>query len=815
MRPSLTARNSRASALTQRSSDHSFVSAEESADDSSKKEQLLRSDDEGKEQSDEGDRSEKPNEMDPLDNASTSAFPTRKQSLPHTTAVELPAVEAQVEVQTSLLEAPQRSASTPQQGSRNDSPSEANFSRPRPDSSQFLRLPSLSKSITTPTSVKSTHHQRTASRIPIADGKKATLVDVTSQNAPRQPVTATIENSPSFGARRLVSPNALAILDQGTKRRLQRANTDCSTASTTSSSTRVLNLDDPPANSLEHTSGPSSSDDDEVTTPTQAHSPFSGLVKKPSREFGLVHESEFESGQLDVPRLRRAPPTKSRFAGPLQTIHSQSVLPTYPDHSQKADRDTTSPPMRASGVAKGLSDLRNAHSIFSKKQNRQANTVLDNAQAPLKGLPGVAEAEEGGSHGRGKSEHDIDKHLDRTLSILEGQGTPPDAAIDNDKLQEMFGFLKKGVGKASKSNSLVANAAAADMFLGQAALMQPDVQHATSRDREVSQPTGEEDGLGDRVDAAAQSKAASKWSNSTPSAPPNSTELPRSDPSRSIGYPSAVRIPSIATSELFNKSTKNDADGTSRNSSPTLGFGKRVLEKTQGSVKHARESIPARGNFARMTAASASKKNGRTLASTTRSVRKPEDLQRGRASLLGPSRIKASPGNAIDKTSSRAPHPHNNQTPRSRSKSRTVLDKINGFFGHKRDKKSQLSGPPPVPVIGRDSTADIGKESTIGTTDDNTAEATEKKATPTTPLIASTFSAPELRSSSRATDMSDTSLSSDLLMDGDVGGNVLTLTEKLVSKAKLQVSAKRKERMLNFAMVSRSNLFVYMIPTNL
>ncbi|KXT08348.1 hypothetical protein AC579_9933 [Pseudocercospora musae] len=796
-----TARNSNASVLTQHSDDPSFVSAEEPARTTHTPERasttlpaLVPTS----------------HHVTPAPHVSASAptpqHPARLQSLAHRPANG----NLTQPKRASAAGIPQPTSSgigapnTPMAQSRGHSPSPASFSRPRPGSGVHVsRLPSLSND--TPRL-----SQRTASRIPIPDSKKATLVDIRTLPPP-----LASEASPSFGARRLISPSALAILDQGTKRRLQRANTNGSTASTTSSSTRILNLDhnndiqqqrsQSKSSSPGDTFGPSSSDEEEVTTPVIE--PFrlrNGASLKPERAMHIEDQFNLTPGELRFRSLRRAPPSKSPFTGPLQTIHSQATLAMPRSDHSPTKNACVSQSNQFSDLAQRLHLLKASHAGEIHRDDDAATDHQEESQHALRQILEETRSQDQICQDRGMPglDKETKNHLTQTLSLLEGHGSPTEDNFDHDKLEQIFGQLVPGIKRASRTNTLLNDANAATRFL-----------EAESRDSVVENRSplhgngiahGESGGgLNDNTVAElpanepCQTPAVSKWSDSTPSAQGNSTDLTRKEPQCSIGYPSSARAPSAARSPVVHLSHRRqrDSDFSSRNSSPTLGHAKGGPESilAQGSVKRGHKA-GERAGFARMTTSAASKKIPRSAGSVSKGLRKPEEVQRGRHSFTASTRQSATVSAiALEK----AP-------PRSRSKSRTVLDKINGFFSHKRDKKPEVGSeaPPPLPPLDfgklpTRNTAHIDDSSTLFPQLNRTKRGTSPPLT-SLPEAATSPPSQDLRSFSRA---SDKSMAGILPLDGDCDGTVLTLTDKLVNKAKQERSVTRKQRLTNFAQI--------------
>ncbi|KXT05747.1 hypothetical protein AC578_1042 [Pseudocercospora eumusae] len=800
MHETRTTRNSNASVLTQHSSDPSFVSAEEprvshhATDRASTSLPSLVPTSQ--------DVTPTPQFSTPVQ---TAQHPARMQSLGHRLGngnLTQPkrASGAGMPPYISRIGAP----NTPVAQSRGHSPSPASFSRPRPGSGVHApRLPSLSKD-TPPSTSEKVLHQRTASRIPIPDSKKATLVDIRTL-----PLPPSNEGSPSFGARRLVSPGALAILDQGTKRRLQRANTNGSTASTTSSSTRILNLDHDDhvhdkqqrsrskSSSPGDTFGPSSSDEEEITTPVME--PFrlrNGASLKMDRAMAMEDQFNLTPGELRFRSLRRAPPSTSPFTGPLQTIHSQATLAMPRSEDSPTKNDCVSQSNQFSNLAQRLHHLKSSHGSDDYKDDVTEAGDQQDSQHALRQLLQETQTHDQICQNNGMPglDKETKNHLTQTLSLLEGHGSPTRDNFDHGKLEQIFGQLVPGIDRASKTNTLFNDATAATRFLeGES---RDSVVGNRSPDQGNGIAHGEPGGFDDAIaelpaEESSQTPAVSKWSDSTPSAQGNSTDLPRKEPQYSIGYPSSTRVPSVRSPVHLPRRRQRNSGVSSRNSSPTLGHSKTGPESilAQGSVKRGHKA-GERAGFARMTASAASKKIPRAAGSVSKGLKKPEEAKRGRHSFMASTRTASVSDIALEKP------------PRSRSKSRTVLDKINGFFSHKRDKKTEdaCEAPPPLPPL------DFGKLSsrTTAQIDESSSlfpqlhRMNRTTSPPLTSLPEATTTPPsqDHRSPSRA---SDKSLAGILPLDGDCDGTVLTLTDKLVTKAKQEKSVPRKQRLMNFA----------------
>lgn len=676
--------------------------------------------------------------------------------------------------------------------SRQQNASPANFSRLR--SAQNPHRTSLSSVHTTGSDT-----DRIASRIPIPGSRKATLVQLQTQNLESDAE----EHSPTFGQRRLISPGALAILDQGRKRRLLRLNTNNSRAS--DSSQRVAHTvrevrarkysgGSSPAN----TTGASSSDEDEVTTPvSQPSLPRSGSMAKLTLGDAATDRFEPLSSPIDNPRLRRLPPSNSRLTRPLETIPSQSILiPEEPEVKSL-------PKSRFSTVATQLSQAQT-----KDLPSTDANTLRGANREQLREMLNAVQTEDDEREKDGVPGFDTEtkNHLTRTLSQLEGQGTPPSEFVDYDKLQAMFGQITWSTSNAPARNTHLDNVAAAFRFVERGSVSSTQLEMRGREDQEF-QTLVETHGHHTTMDTANSTPAISKWSDSTPSAIGDSTELLRKAALSSIGFPSATNIPSItAKSPPLEDEQASGPDIPTRNSSPTLGSAKIYQEKkSTGSVRRARDNMNMgeRGGYASMTKASVNKKTAKTPASESNKFRKAGS-SRGRNSSstsagMNSPRARTVRGHPDERVGRSVGNFSTISGPRSRSKSRTILDKVTGYF-HRREKKSQQIPAPPLPPLELER---YPSEVALNVEIDN-SHLYRSSPTPPVPAIPALHQSPfgEPRSSSRATNASDQSLSSILAEDHEAALNsVRTLTEKLVSKARLQTSPDRKARLLNFASI--------------
>ncbi|TKA65604.1 hypothetical protein B0A55_09899 [Friedmanniomyces simplex] len=709
--------------------------------------------------------------------------------------------------------------------SRPHSPSPASFSRPRPSSISYGRgLPS--PNTTAANAAKVLRAQKTASRIPIPDPKKAMLVDVKARTSA---ATQKSDHAPSFGSRRLDAPDTLKILDQGIKRRQmnqpKRTNTERSTATTETSSTQtyghneIPHIDRSKTNTPDDTFGTSSSDEEEIATPTYQVG-FGSNVGLHDKAPGGHTNSYYHSAAVRlfdgaVSALGRTPPPTSPYTDPLQTIPSQGVLPVddgtdaplAPTHSRK--------PSDLNTLNRRLSDLHSAHADYTAPRIGDRARVPESTKYSLLDL--LNEYTNKDHHlskdGYGVLGAETKKHITRTLSMLEGNGSPPHTDVDNETLLRLFGHLKRGLERQPESVSLVNNAAAAEQFLAQANDGETEVRdvggnilgtQSTEADHEESQADT-------NPHLPPIETVASKWSESTGSiqalSPVSSQLSPRQmqsttktdqlngppqrsppDPPRSIGYPSRLSSKASALIGPGGSGAATPPVPFRRLSSPTLG------KRKPGSVRAARETMHhMKGGFAGTTASAESKKSSRMPTSNIRPLQLPDSGQRGRVP-------------STEKARSQAEAPGVLKT-RSRSKSRYVLDKINGLFSTKRDKRD--SAMPPVPSMAElDATPERNVESMIA----SSPILRPMRGPPGAkmPTMSPPIEHPALPAVSRL----DTPTSADSPVDSvtaadDNNNNkqaLQTWAATLVSKAARERDPARKERLVAFAKVLNDSL---------
>jgi len=676
-----------------------------------------------------------------------------------------------------------RDASPTSTESRVHTPSPASFSRPRPAS--FSRSQSQS--------------MKTASRIPVPESKKATVVDV-AKHRRSSCATSTPALGPKFGSRRLVSPRALKVLENGKMRRqLKRMPREVDVSH---AHDRSMGIPDSSATggtadlpSLSHslnstpigTFTPNSPElgsegaarhwnNEGATVHSQtAHYPTSAQNGSSLGYSVTSHRATFldadSEDELTLPA--RAPPSTSPYTLPLQTIHSEALLSTRGVDQQAAAYDK----------------------------------------------------------------------LERTLSRLEGQGSPPKTEIDEQKMMHMFGHLKRAAKKADNNVDIAEHAAMAEKYLAKHRSNSEGMNVGTSKAAPSSIKVPLIHRAQDQIDsscpAGKTNTALSKWSDTTPSdkelSPAaeglrntighvlsQSTEHTiESKDTNEAGV--ADRYPSrIATGSSFSvkdapalqaHGSEPTADSvmtsatSRRESSPTLGKGsKATLQK--GSVRAARERIKLTNpSFTRTTMAAESKKSARMPTPNTKPLRTSDRQSRGRASPSQAHETSQLPNQADIAVSPDYFQPRNladvQKAPRSRSRSRYVLDKINGLLSGRRDRKSDVDAMPKLP-----STEPKTLIPTLVTS-----------ATPASPgndaVPAYLHEQDAIGSPSMATISRSTVTPSSKIEEGNTAAPaampfdtqaVLELTEHIRSKAERESNAQRKARLINFAKVSYASL---------
>ncbi|KAM0720631.1 hypothetical protein Q7P37_004768 [Cladosporium fusiforme] len=709
--------------------------------------------------------------------------------------------------------------------SRPHSPSPASFSRPRPTS--VSHSPGVS-SVTSVVAMTPVRSSKTASRIPLPDQKKATLVDIKARRTSSIPIPK-LEKGLSFGGRRIDSPDPLKVLDHGIKRRqLQRANTNGSNSTASTVPTRLI-IDDPlpvdcsKANTPDSTIG-SSVEEEEITTPSDRplHFVKHGYKPKHMKKASTTYHGGQSFNVHDDTEviLGRPPPSNSPFTGPLQTIPSQSMLPLLATSEDGSAAESPCPkvvikPTEFSTFAQRLSELEDARALASEDRRTRHSLIDVGTKSELVEILRDAKHEDALISQCGVAGLDEETRLEitRTLSMLEGKCDPPTTAVDLGHLSKMFGRLKSGFEKAPKSATFVEDATVAERFLAKQDAASETAKHAVGAqvndDFETPATNYNREGATSPMSVG----KTSKWSNSTasikrqslpfteetsaqsifgldleslpPGLPPK--DLPKEAPI-SIGYPS--RMPGkahrlLGTDDRILKSQKQT---TRRVSSPTLGA------RVPGSVRAAREKArDAAGS--RAYKASDTKVN-KMPTSNTKVFSISGETPRGR--------------NPSTESSYRTNQ--TKQLPRSHSKSRYMLEKINGLFSGRRDRRN--SRIPPVPPIKDTSSGvkppGISQEvriNSLGSPMLKGARAPPLTKMPTiSPPVDSVH--PALRSAPSLASVAPSNITAGSASHVDYEGrrSLQALSEKLLSRAQAESNPARKERLLSFAKVLNDSI---------
>ncbi|KAK4555970.1 hypothetical protein LTR86_007190 [Recurvomyces mirabilis] len=704
-----------------------------------------------------------------------------------------------------------------QSESRPHSPSPASFSRPRPSSiSHGLVTPSpMTPGIATSRSVRA---QKTASRIPIPEPTKGMLVDVrprgsTYTTTPSIKSTYKSTKAPSFGTRRLDAAGALEKLDQGMKRRqlsqLKRTTDFDSSTTTLSTIDKTYGRSAGSVTERSHASTPdntfatSSSDDEEVVTPSWPHGTFYDSDDphrydhtSPAAFYRHTAASPFDNA---APSLSKGPPSTSPYTVPLQTIPSQAALPLYTDVEE---------PLDMSPITSKITSLRDRLSI-SQEGRPNDNPKQSWRQQPLStnysfmDLLDEYTDQDGriSTEGLAPLDKEARKHITRTLSILEGKGAPFQNKVDEGTIQERFGHVKCGMDRATKEASFMNNAAAAQKFLAQDNSM---VDDADVHGLLLEAKSHKTDVINDIKPQLPQIEPiASKWSDSTSSIQaifpdlvdisPRQTVIDNAipqiqrkavpEPPRSIGYPSRVESKKVMALIGPGSADLSPLGGPPRRlSSPSLG------KRKPGSVKTARETLQGRG-FSRPTASAEAKKAPKMPTPNT----KPFNLTGGSHRGRKPS---------AEKGRSQSEGNNEQQAKRARSRSRLVIDKLQGMFSHRRDKRA--SDMPQIPAVAEDGASKEEEQSTGRTVAISKPPKLAGSSTmdPRTLPVHHTPQRKDSRSTSVATPPSTIDKSDPA---HDDRSSVLSWGEKLRAKAARESDPVRKLRLLEFVQVLRES----------
>lgn len=552
------------------------------------------------------------------------------------------------------------------EASRPHSPSPASFSRPRPTS--FSQITSVMSPLAAPMEVTPAKSQKTASRIPLPDQKKATLVDIKTRRISGIPVPK-FDRGLSFGGRRIDSPDPLKVLDHGIRRRqLQRENTGGSSSTASTVPTRLLGTNTPPvdrskADTPESTTGSTSEEEEEITTPSDKPTHFVKHGYKP-KHVSRAAGSHYAGATLKVYDeaevvLGRPPPSNSPFTGPLQTIPSQSTLPLQALSDRGSLEQDSHPkvvikPTEFSAFAQRLSVLEDSRDLFAADRYNRASLIGSETKSELVELLREAEHEDAliSQCGARGLDAETKAEITSTLGMLEGRCGPADTTVNLDHLYRMFGRLKTGFEKAPKSAAFVEDATVAERFLARRESSASKTSIADSPDNVngifAMPPTAGKDD--DAASQLSRSKTvASKWSSSTASAKehplpftsklrPNTFgmgfgDIPPTLPPKHLanGKPKSIGYPSRTPGKAHRLLGTDEQDirphktATRRESSPTLGT------KIPGSVRAAREKArDAAGS--RVNKASTTIKVEKLPTSNTRVIKLSEDPPRGRLS---------------------------------------------------------------------------------------------------------------------------------------------------------------------------------------
>jgi hypothetical protein len=635
--------------------------------------------------------------------------------------------------------------------SRTHSPSPTNFSRKRPTS--LSQIASTLSSPTATSDITPVRSQRTVSRIPLPDQKKATLVDIKGRRISGIPVPK-FDRGLSFGGRCIGSPDPLKVLDHGIKRRqLQRANTGGSNSTASTVPTRFLGNGTPPvdrskANTPDSTMGSSSEEEEEITTPSDRPTHFikHGYVSRSSgSQYAGATLKVYDEAEVI---LGRPPPSNSPFTGPLQTIPSQSTLPLR----ALSDRDSLETEPRPRVVS--------------------------------------------------------------TLGMLEGRCGPANTPVNLDHLSHMFEKAPKGAAFVedvtvserflTRNESTTSNAPRlpqvdSPWHLPPSAFKDDDTASQLSRSKTVaskwstSTASAKEHPLPSTDTSSSQRNTFSE--DIPPALPPK--HLANGKP-RSIGYPSTEKAHRVLGTDQREDGPQKLA--ARRSSSPTLGA------RIPGSVRAAREK--ARDAASSRVNKTSTNKVEKLPTPNTKVFKVSGDPPRGRL----PSAEKPGPRTST-KVIRRILRSHKlykvnvvNQLPRSRSKSRYVFDKLNGLFTSRRDKRdSQIPPLPPVKdSFDHEMLLPSPKEVRIDSLGSPMLK--EFRAPPLTkmPTISPPVDAvhPALRSDPSTTSVAPCIVTIGSNADYEGRRSLQALSEKLLQKAVKEEDTGKKERLLNFAKVS-------------
>nr|OQO31458.1 hypothetical protein B0A51_01666 [Rachicladosporium sp. CCFEE 5018] len=762
-----------------------------------------------------------------------SPFPPRKSSMGKCTSntaplqsnkADAPALSSNIAAKSPSETVSKSTKDARRATSRPHSPSPASFSRPRPAS---ISYPRASGSPSVESSPAPAPCPNTASHIPLSAHKKATLVDIKGRRSSAIPTPLKSERGLSFGGRRIESPDPLKILDHGIKRRqLRRANTNETSSTVSTVPTKVLNSDATPPlghsipGSLESATGSSTEDEEEVTTPSDTSLHFVKHGYKP-KHLSKVAGSHYAGATLKVYDeaeviLGKPPPSNSPFTGPLQTIPSEAMLPVMHEHDSSQTGNcqpkVVIKPTEFPAFAQRLSSLQDQH-VAANRRTYGSNTIDDTTKTGLVTLLREANHEDAlisqcGSQGLDKK---TKQDITRTLSLLEGKCGPPTTEIDPEQLFSMFGRLRSGFEKAPKSAAFVEDATLAERFLARRDSSPHQVQVP---DEVAAEDLQQQIDRFDRVSHPSMSKTlTSKWSESTSSAkgpPPDIDHSMISDidtsattwdgfaaaphpldvqgtssgSNGSIGFPSLSKVHQILGPD--ERSIQSQQASVRRTSSPVLG------SRLPGSVRNAREMARNAADGVGRATASRKKKSDKTPATSAPLQEESAELPRGRLTFA-------------HKTASTTSVNGLPKTPRSRSKSRFMLDKLNGLF-HKREHTiSEI--PPPLPTMHKHSaTPQSTKNVKISANGSPVLRTTRTPPLTKMPTFSPPVDASHPALSSSAASVARTMTPADDNMDQEGRNSLHALSAKLVGRAQKEGDMSKKERLLNFAKVLNDSL---------
>ncbi|KAK6433497.1 hypothetical protein LTR95_010320 [Oleoguttula sp. CCFEE 5521] len=375
----------------------------------------------------------------------------------------------------------------------------------------------------------------------------------------------------------------------------------------------------------------------------------------------------------------------------------------------------------------------------------------------------------------------------------------------------MFGRLRSGFEKAPKSAAFVEDATLAERFL---ARRDSSAHQADVPDEIAAEDLQQQIGRFDRISHHSVSKTlTSKWSGSTSSAkgsrpnidesmvsdvdtsaitwdgfaaaPHHADVLASSSESKgSIGFPSLSTVHQILGPD--ERSIQSQKASVRRTSSPTLG------SRQPGSVRNAREMArDAAGVVCRGTA-SYNKRSEKTSAPSAPVQEDSTQLPRGRLAFA-------------HKTASTTSVNGFPRTPRSRSKSRFMLAKLNGLFHKREHTTSEI--PPPLPAMQKHSaTPQSSKNVKISANGSPVLRTTRTPPLTKMPTFSPPVDASHPGLSSSAAYVARSMIPAEDNTNHDGRNSLHALSTKLVGRAQKEGDMGKKERLLNFAKVLNDSL---------